>query len=58
MKSRKEVAEYINTRRSECCDRNVKSAWHYGLVELRELMDFIFECKPKDKSELIETLSR
>ena len=30
-----------------------KSAWHYGKVELRELMDFIYEGLPKNEREEI-----
>lgn len=25
--------------------------WHYGILELRELLDFIYEDKPKSKEE-------
>jgi len=43
VKDRKEVAEYINS--GQFIDENFMY-WHVGLVELRALMDFIYEGQP------------
>ena len=57
MKSRAEVADFINT--GECCeiaDATNKGATHFGKVELRILMDFIYGGEPQDDNELIVKL--
>lgn len=53
MKTRKEVAEYINSGKCvKDAETNKGAMWHFGLLELRALMDFIYEGKPED-NELI-----
>lgn len=49
MKDRKEVAEYINS--GQFIDENFMY-WHVGLVELRALMDFIYEGQPDNGEEI------
>ena len=49
MKDRKEVAEYINS--GDFIDENFMY-WHVGLVELRALMDFIYEGQPDNGEEI------
>ena len=57
MKSRTEVIEMIHKGDLE----NIKSAHftthvHFGLVELRALLDFIYCSEPKNDDELLLTL--
>lgn len=55
MRTRKEVAQLINS--GELSDEKWELArlHHFGLFELRKLMDFIYEGEPK-KDEYINTL--
>lgn len=57
MKPRKEAAEYINSgKASEGIEAFVnKDGFHFGKLELRKLMDFIYEGKP-EKDEEITTM--
>jgi len=64
MKSRKEAAKLINQQMSwkenspaqKENNKNASSAntWHYGLIELRELMDFIYNGEPKNSDQEIQ----
>ena len=53
MKTRVEVAEYVSS--GECQDdaeKTDKTCHHFGLCELRCLMDFIYESEPTDNEVL------
>ena len=57
MKTRKEVAEYINSEElSKEAMKTMKSFDHFGKVEVRLLLDFVYEGKPKNNNENIENL--
>jgi len=54
MKTRKEVVELVQKQLTGMFDSNLnKYAWHYGIVELRELLDFIYEGPPETEEEFI-----
>lgn len=65
MKTREEVVRFISRQFDraksnrpekgafEYKGRLVGGAWHYGVLELRELMDFIYEGEPKSESEWV-----
>jgi hypothetical protein len=55
MKSREEVAAFVNIQlaRSYICTREKGTSAHYGVQELRELMDFVYEGEPKSEDEMI-----
>ncbi len=56
MKSRKEVVEHFN--QIPCVKkRNKSDAWHFGLQEIRSLMDFIYEGEPVCDEEKIESFN-
>ena len=58
MKDREEVAQFINEGRNYSKDfRREKCSWHFGLLELRDLMDFIYGEQPKSEEEHINTIS-
>ncbi len=61
MKNRKEVAEYINSEemvnKGKDANKNIHD-WHIGLIELRNLMDFIYECEPKSEDENIVRIEK
>ena len=55
MKTRKEVAEFINSGKlDEQVTREAKGYWHFGLVDLRLLMDFIYGGEPKEDEKIIK----
>lgn len=60
MKTRKEVAAFINkdlgVDKNRAIMKEKGGRWHYGKVELRNLMDFIYSGTPKGKDEEIHTL--
>lgn len=65
MKSREEVAEYINSgeniRSVESIGLNPNknygySRWHYGVMELRDLLDFIYEGGPTNEKQFINKI--
>ncbi len=56
MKTRKEVAKFINDGVPEGEVREKDTCWHYGMQEIRELMDFIYEGKPESDDENITNL--
>ena len=52
MKTRAEAVALINHQLTE--DTKVfKGCWHYGVQELKDLMDFIYEGTPVNKQEEI-----
>ena len=55
MKNREEVARFIEKQfdynSDYKCEREKGDCSHYGWQELRDLMDFIYECEPKTKKE-------
>lgn len=55
MKTREEAARFIEKQLGtrHICKFNKGSQCHYGLQELRELMDFIYESDKPEKEELI-----
>jgi hypothetical protein len=53
MKPRKEAVELIQRQlNNEKITDNNKTCWHYGVCELRELLDFIYESTPTENEEL------
>ena len=53
MKTRKQVAEYINS--GECIkekDENFLGSWHFGKHEVRKILDFIYESKPSEDEKI------
>lgn len=52
MKSRKEVVEYIQSGALEKECTGMKSYWHFGKVELRKLLDFVYEGDPSEDEKL------
>ena len=57
MKTRKEVAEYINSGElSREAMKVIKHGQHFGKIEVRLLLDFVYEGKPKNNNENIENL--
>lgn len=51
MKSRQETAEFINNL--EVGSNPKQEGWHFGMLDLRDIMDFIYEGKPASKDEEI-----
>lgn len=53
MKTRKETVEFIIKQFEDERDGIVEkpNTFHYGFVELRQLMDFIFEKEPENEEE-------
>ncbi len=53
MKTREEIARFIESQMNGKSQFALKNShWHYGRVEVRQLMDFIFDGPPtceKDK---------
>ena len=57
MKTRKEVAEYINSGElSREARETMKPFDNFGKVEVRLLLDFIYEGKPKNNNENVDVL--
>ena len=57
MKTRAEVARFLEKLLDEGLPSNRKAAWHFGKMELRDLMDFIYEGPPaNDEEEVFESL--
>lgn len=55
MKDRKSAVNLINEQLHGNLPRvNKGRQWHYGKVDLRELMDFIYGCEPKSDEEMIK----
>ena len=57
--TRQEVVSFIQDqfeRRQEYYPRK-DNRWHYGLVELKELLDFIYGGAPKNEKEAINVKS-
>jgi hypothetical protein len=55
MAQREAAVALINKRLNELEEDKQKNVlWHYGRVELRELMDLIYEGAPKRESEVIK----
>ena len=60
MKTREEVSQFIAQQmhvRYEC-SREKGEQYHYGLQELRELMDFIYDGTPTTDSEMLKGKKR
>lgn len=53
MKSREEAVKLIKAQFEGCPKPDVVAEVHYGLIELRQLMDFIYEGEPATEEELI-----
>lgn len=61
MKTRSEAARFIENQFEEmewphnetASGRQKAGSWHYGVQELRDLMDFIYESEPTSKEEEI-----
>lgn len=57
MKERKEVARFIERQmEGDDVDIGEKTKHHYGYVELRQLMDFVYEGLPRNSSEQLTTV--
>ena len=58
MKTREEVARFVEKQMGGryICSRNKNYAHHYGLQELRELMDFIYGEEPQNEEQKIKTV--
>ena len=58
MRTREEVARYINSGDNvkNASLQNSMTGWHYGKVELRDLMDYIYGGKPTNEDQLIKRL--
>ena len=59
MKNRKAAVELINRQlnNKSLLHAAKHEQWHYGRVELHELMDFVYERTPHDASECISLIS-
>ena len=58
MKTRREFVEFITYQRDRNNTREKGGAWHYGVVELRELADFLYDGPPTEHVEkLLDPLS-
>ncbi len=54
MKSREEAARFAERLFLQGTDNPDKSGWrHFGKIELRELMDFIYGGPPKTEAEKV-----
>ena len=52
--TREKVARFIECQFIEDdCSREKGGQWHYGLQDLRELMDFIYNSEPLNDKELL-----
>ena len=51
MKTREEIAKFMEGQMSGTIPSPENSSWHYGKCELRQLMDFIFDGPPTSKAE-------
>ena len=58
MKKRKEVVKYIETIDGLCKDVGDKDSgcFHFGIIDLRLLLDFIYEGKPKKDNEKLNDI--
>jgi hypothetical protein len=58
MKTREEVARFVEKQMGSnyICSRNKNYADHYGLQELRELMDFIYGEEPQNEEQKIKAV--
>ncbi len=58
-KSRYEVARFIEKQlhANHSLSRVKQRAWHYGIQELRELMDYLFDGPPEYESDGIRKLA-
>lgn len=68
MKTREEVARFIETTQTGVAIPDMdlynrrrgdgqKAAWHYGLCELRQLMDFIYGGPPENKEQEVKFIN-
>ena len=54
MKQREEVARFVERQLSEdTCKREKGHKHHYGMQELRELLDFIYEGRPANEGQMV-----
>ena len=54
--TRQEVARFIEKQLAECSNETYEAKYHkmhYGVYELKHLMDFIYSGKPSNKEEEI-----
>ena len=51
MKSREEAVKVIQNQLSGGPSNNKGICWHYGVIDLRYLLDFIYESKPLKEEE-------
>ena len=58
IKTRAETVEFIRGQFLD--DRPIKpgGTWHYGRVELRELLDFVYDSEPQSLVEALTTRKR
>jgi len=59
MTTRKEATEFINNQLFNWDSlKEKKDKWHYGSLELRNLLDYIYGYIPKDREEFIRSSRR
>jgi hypothetical protein len=56
MKTRADAVALINRQLDE--EKPAGGCYHYGLLELRELMDYIYEGLPASKAEMLINIHR
>ena len=55
VKSRENAITFIESYDTNY-SKNKKDGWHYGLIELRELLDFLYNSEPKTDKEKLTRL--
>ena len=59
MKTRCEVVEYMKSRPNAYdLKRPPETCWHFGLVDMREILDFIYGGPPESEDEKLTRLHR
>ncbi len=57
MKTREEIARFIESQMDGKIQLALKNShWHYGRVEIRQLMDFIFDGTPTCEKDKVFTM--
>jgi hypothetical protein len=53
MRTREAVARFMECQLEGRCKREKGRQHHYGMQELRELLDFIYEAEPATEAEMV-----
>lgn len=59
MRKRKDVVKFITDQLNEPSETTYNRKcrrWHYGKVELRDLLDYIYQREPRNDSEKLSTI--